>query len=209
MPHLRSETRDARAEARARDIQSLGPQNLSDFDAIIGAIHDRLDTLERYSRNHGQTLGNADAAITENRTAIVNVSDDIAKYKDYITSTHLHWDTLLNEKWNSLTQQLEAFVAVLAPRVEVLTSRMDAAERYLSAGSAQGQDGGVAQPPGLPTATSAGAEHFNISTDAAPAAEMPSYMANDPWGPSARQRFGPPQAAPTAAQTAQDVAPPV
>ena len=106
-----------------------------EFDGIIEGIYDRLDTLERYSRLHAQTIAATDEAVNGNRARLVDMSNDFDAYKVFITSTHKTIDSYLDKRFNEysekfdvLTAQLDSFVSVLAPRIEMLDNRVQAIE---------------------------------------------------------------------------------
>ena len=71
---------DRRAEERAAELASLGPENRNDFDLIITTIYDRLETVERDTRRMATAIASTD----DNLTA---VAKDFEEYKDFIRRT--------------------------------------------------------------------------------------------------------------------------
>ena len=195
-----------RAAERQRAVADLGPENRSDFDIIIGNIHERLDTIERYSRLHAGHIASSDAKISA-------LGDDIDAYKLFITSTHQNIDAFMEGRFKKIEQahelliaQLESLASITAPRVEQLDQRIQVLEHMSSnpnfqtsappgvggfpapapaAGAAPPylQSIGLVQAPAVAkTSGTAGAEHHQIHTE-------PRYVTEDPWASAARDRF--------------------
>ena len=66
-----------RQRERSRDQQNrtgsgqpIGPQNAMDLNELFESIEDRLETCERYSRMHAQTIAITDEIVTDNRNKI-------------------------------------------------------------------------------------------------------------------------------------------
>ena len=67
------------------------PQTMQDLNDRFTALEDRMGTVERYTRMHAQTIAMSDEAITQNHRRVVELDDDISRYKQFITSTqHNH-----------------------------------------------------------------------------------------------------------------------
>ena len=202
----RSVTRDLRAEARAyreraeavTAVRNLGPQMKSDFDAIIEGIIDRLDTLERYQRLHAQSIAFCDESITGNRTAITTLSQDVERYKEFITLTHKHIDKFVNNKHSEALAATEALHGIVAPRVDNLDHRVVVIETHLQGQEFGGRAAGHPQPGTSAShqqsqSASTRPEDFDIGTasrgpqpEPAPQ-EVPNYMTEDPWYQAAQQ----------------------
>lgn len=72
----RASTRD---DASVRDDHRL--QNLQDLEGILEVLNDRLDTLERLTRMHGQSIAAVDESLTNHRAQSRAFGDDVEKYK--------------------------------------------------------------------------------------------------------------------------------
>ena len=200
-----------RAEERAAELASLGPESRNDFDLIITTIYDRLETVERDTRR----MATAIAAIDDNLTA---VAKDFEEYKDFITGTHKVIDRYAKDRFHvlkdttrTLTAQFESLVSALTPRIEEVQNRIIALEEIsrqlpinvptpaspVQAAEIPAGYGALGRPaaPGQPC-QSAGQAEEPPSVQAVGDAEQfqihtqPRHVANDPWAPAAQARFG-------------------
>ena len=109
---------------------TLSPQNTLDLGKQFTNILDRLDSIERANRMHGQSLAHAHEGIKQNRTAIESLDRDICQYKAFITDTHKRMvehffekDRELGEFVQTLTAQLESVVTLMSSIVEPLMAQ--------------------------------------------------------------------------------------
>ena len=158
--HGNAEQRGQRPRQRSRDrspggrsasqstMQFAVPATMEDVATQLEHIHDRLDTLERLTRLHAQTIAHADEMAVETRSAVVATDKDISMYKNHITSMHQTIDryvternNALEEKINMLTAQLESMTSLVVPNFNTLDVRTKALESAL---------GSLQLPPGIP-----------------------------------------------------------
>ena len=66
-------------DASVRDDHRL--QNLQDLEGILKVVNDRLDTLERLTRMHGQSIAAVDESLPNHRAHSLAFADDVEPYK--------------------------------------------------------------------------------------------------------------------------------
>ena len=129
----RQRERSREHQNRTGSGQPIGPQNAMDLDERFEAIEDRLETCERYSRMHAQTISITDEIVTSNRHAIKTISDDIGAYKSYLASTHVVIQKYIDDKHEGLSTSTMAIASMLQSHVESLDSKFAVLESVLSA----------------------------------------------------------------------------
>ena len=122
--------RGSRPRNRPRDHSGRGDTRTPDdsqlprvLPSIIEGINDRLDTLERLTRLHAQTIAHQNETVVEIQTGLVATDNDVVAYKAHVTSMHQTIDKFcvekfggVNERLELLSAQLESAFSVLAPR---------------------------------------------------------------------------------------------
>ena len=148
-PRRRSRDRSHdRSRQRSGSVRSapVGRAEADDWLSALEAVYDRLDTLERQGRHHGQSI----AHLTEQQETVaaktMEIDQDIAAYKNHITSVHGNMATVFEEKLRQTTMQLDALTTVLPASMELLNTRVEA----LSAMVDELRSRQPVQPPGLP-----------------------------------------------------------
>ena len=115
---VRSRERSTSRQSSPR--QTTLRQTMADLDARFTAIEDRMDTVERYTRMHAQTIAKSDEAITSNYRRNVAIEDYITKYKAFITSSHHAIDGFISSKTNVLQASIDSIAQVVSSRIEAM-----------------------------------------------------------------------------------------
>ena len=88
-PRQRSRDRSASARSGASiSTMQFADPPAGDWTTQMEHVHDRLDTLERLTRLHAQSIAHRDETASETRQGIVTVEKDLGMYKNHVTSMH-------------------------------------------------------------------------------------------------------------------------
>ena len=107
-------------------------QNLLDLESVVEDIHDRLDTLERQGRMHGQTIAHHEEAINIGWGKSKAIDDDITAYKTFITSTHQNIDAGMKRDFKTVTDRMEAYLSEIRPAHDTLIQRVHAMDLQMT-----------------------------------------------------------------------------
>ena len=182
----RASTRD---DASVRDDHRL--QNLQDLEGILEVLNDRLDTLERLTRMHGQSIAAVDESLTNHRAQSRAFGDDVEKYKQFITGTHVRIDQHITKQVADVNEKTNALHAMYSPILENTTVRVQVIEDMLTAMSLNQSSAPPPVPPGIPPQTAPETFQMNTPAETQPAPQpVPEYVVNDPWSDYAARTRG-------------------
>ena len=180
----------------------IGPMEGEVWLSALQIMHDRLDSLERYSRMHAASIVHTDEDNKLTRTAFRAMHEDFEQYKKFITQTHSVIDTHITNQLKTAQVQIDSMVQVAAPNIDILDGRVKTLEEALSRLNSQSsgpQDflGGApdtsTQPhlfpssmPGMSTAQQPRTSATSPQPPQTEAESVPSYVRNDPWWAAAQ-----------------------
>ena len=107
-----------RSISSIRRQSPVGNQEANDWLVALESVADRIDSLERYSRMHGQTITHLNESQTAAQTRLDAVCRDIDAYKSHITSVHTNMELVLNQRLGRLDGQCNALFPI-TERIEL------------------------------------------------------------------------------------------
>ena len=103
--------------------------------SALEVVVDRIDTLERHTRLHAQSIAQQHEAVGVVSPRMSATTHDIDAYKTSVSSCHANMDLVLTDRMGKLQAQIDSVTAVVGPTVELLESCMRELEFALGASS--------------------------------------------------------------------------
>ena len=100
--------------------------------SALEVVVDRIDTLERHTRLHTQSIAHEHEAMGNMSARLTATSHDIDAYKKFIGKCHENMDLVLTDRFGKLQAQIDSVNTVVGPTVEQLELRMRESEFALA-----------------------------------------------------------------------------
>ena len=120
---IRSCDRTVSATGSIRSIR-VGPQEHMDWMSALEVVVDRIDTLERHTRLHAQSIAQQHEAVGVVSSRMSATAHAIDAYKTFVSNCHANKDLVLTDRMGKLQAQIDSVTTVVGPTVELLESRM-------------------------------------------------------------------------------------
>ena len=202
---LRSRDRAERVPPRVGRASPAGEQEGMDWLQALETVQDRVETLERLTRLHAQSIAHQDQEHKKMHGKVSEFYNDFEAYKKFVTDTHKHIDLYVTENFNTVRASIDAVVTVTTPIMEDHGRRMEALESQMAEVVVLLRGGAhhnISSPAnGHPQASAPqNVESQGEGVLPPPAPAVPAYVRDDPWS-SYRSANEMPNGAPvTAAQ---------
>ena len=86
--------------------------------AALEVVIDRIDTLERHTRLHAQSIAQQHEAVGVVSSKMSATAHDVDAYKKFVSSCHANMDVVLTDRMGKLQAQIDSVTTVVGPAVE-------------------------------------------------------------------------------------------
>ena len=110
-------------------LDKMGPQETADWNEWMDNTTNRIETLERQQRSHGQTLGSTIGDITSIKNTAKPVFEDIPMYKEYVEKRFANTQDIVVNQFTNIDGRFD----VVQGNFDVFDNKIKSCEAGLTA----------------------------------------------------------------------------